>query len=251
MSQAHKRRKGILNADWMHREHTKQTWQAHFMAAAYRASEEEWERASSYAGDAQSPSPPSAPPAMPMAPFGQFSPHPSFSPPIPYGFPMPYPPPVMIPFAPSGPMTPPAYSAPPPPQQHSAFVHSATPGPPGPDTRSLGYSFGRSSQSVFGNDFGPPSNHRPVSTMPAWSKVGSAYGGDSPNLQNSPAPHAQSWSRSHYPLPMSEPDFSAGISRSMSQYAIPLSLNQPRGQDYENGPTQRKATRSSTTHFAS
>ena len=111
----------------------KQAWQAQFMAVAYRASEEEWERASSIRGDHASPS--RVPPPFPAMPYGM----PSF----PYGYPMPYPPPSTL------------FQYPyPPPSVPLPYAQQF----PAPDLG--GYQFAPDSQSVFGGDFGPPSQLR-------------------------------------------------------------------------------------------
>ena len=113
----------------------KQAWQAQFMAAAYRASEDEWERASAVSGATNQPSSPPVtyPPPMPMA-YGM--------PPMGYPFPS-------IPngFA-SQPMggMPWMYPHPNLPQLHGGGGGM--------------YTYGPNPQTVFGGDFGPPSQIR-------------------------------------------------------------------------------------------
>ncbi|WWD19043.1 hypothetical protein CI109_103501 [Kwoniella shandongensis] len=122
----------------------KQQWQMQFMAAAYRASEEEWERASSVSGPTSSSnrhqqqsfqgyhSPSPMPPSMyPMMPYGGFaSPAPQVQQNMmfpPYGY----------------------------------YGYPLSPGPGHPQQHAMGmvaggYNYGTNTQSVFGGDFGPP-----------------------------------------------------------------------------------------------
>ncbi|ORY35606.1 hypothetical protein BCR39DRAFT_555744 [Naematelia encephala] len=104
----------------------KQAWQAQYMAAAYRASEDEWERQSNASG------PPAAPIVHPHAPF----PYPQM--------PMP-----MFPQA--------MYGYPGPPSQHSGAPYYPPTFPIPPQQTGGMYSYGHPvAQSAFGGEFGPP-----------------------------------------------------------------------------------------------
>ncbi|ORX38543.1 hypothetical protein BD324DRAFT_607985 [Kockovaella imperatae] len=136
----------------------KQAWQAHFMAAAYRASEEEWERASTVGGgdnqahhqpstfghwrpppsmNASFPTMPQLMPALPLPPHG-----------IPYGYPLPMGP---------HPLPPAPLEMPYPHPPHGmSFPHYPLPLPPAPTSDLAGYQFRPGSQSVYGLNVGPP-----------------------------------------------------------------------------------------------
>ena len=108
------------------------------MAAAYRASEEEWERASSIHGTTDQTSSTTQP--VPPFPFT-----PNFGTPA-YGIP------------------PMPYSVHPSLSQGGMAYPYLLPGPPSfpmsPGSESGGYAFGPSPQSVFGGEFGPPLPNR-------------------------------------------------------------------------------------------
>jgi hypothetical protein len=133
----------------------KQQWQAQWMAAAYRASEDEWERASSVSGHPGSTSPPVPPSAafqslpmnMNMAALmgmGMGMGLSSYNA-VPYGYQgVPHPQPFYG-YAPP-------FQHPGPPQGYPgmSFAHPAAAGQGGM------YSYGTAAQSVFGGEFGPP-----------------------------------------------------------------------------------------------
>ncbi|KAK4688582.1 hypothetical protein P7C73_g1532, partial [Tremellales sp. Uapishka_1] len=104
----------------MHRHMMKQQWQAQFMAAAYRASEEEWERASSTGSSSAHPQMPMYPMVYPVQQINPFSQQQ-----------MPY----MYPYNPY--------------QQSQVLPHLH------PQQTGM-YSYGPASHSVFGGEFGPP-----------------------------------------------------------------------------------------------
>lgn len=121
----------------------KQAWQAQYMAAALRASEDEWERASAISGH-------TAPNPSTFPTFPNYAPsHPPF---MGYGFPQgfPGPPQGYPPFAPPPGM--PMFG------MGMGYGHGHGLG----QGQRHGYGYGTASQSVFGGEFGPPSTHLPM-----------------------------------------------------------------------------------------
>lgn len=148
----------------------KQQWQAQYMAAAYRASEDEWERQSNASAHPAAVNPPPAMPHVPPYPVGPYNMAlpPGFQMPMPYGYPsfpvgpMPALGQPGMPFGGSPQFVPQPLPGQPPagfpyfPTQPQAPFGYMTPSPSmGPSGGGL-YSYGSGSQSVFGGDFGPP-----------------------------------------------------------------------------------------------
>jgi len=125
----------------------KQQWQASYMAAAFKASEDEWERASSVSGPTRTSNHQSAQ-MQPQYPY-----HPGFPPPpaMPMHMSTPFPPHYMYPghqlFPPYGPGMPQL-----PYGQPQNFLSQA------PIAQSMGYQYGAGAQSVYGGGFGPASH---------------------------------------------------------------------------------------------
>ncbi|WVQ74898.1 hypothetical protein IAR50_004505 [Cryptococcus sp. DSM 104548] len=117
----------------------KYQWQMQYLAAAYRASEDEWERQSAVPGStSQGPSSHFSPYTMPPMPM--FNPNMNMMNP---GMPMGYP------------------GFPQIPQQMPQQIFNPFFGmgqPPQMQQGGGGYTYGKGAQSVFGGDFGPPSN---------------------------------------------------------------------------------------------
>ncbi len=164
-----------LKANPILRQMLKLQWQNHYMAAAYRASEEEWERASSVSGH-PGPSRSTSPQfqkAMPSA--AMYHQYPQYTvspqPPLAHGYPASQPQPQFMYPYPGMPSSP---------YNHPHEIYATPP-------QSVGYGYGTPypAQSVYGGEFGPPSFSHPQLQLSGSRYNLSTYGDQNmPIIQN-------------------------------------------------------------------